>query len=96
MRGVNYALSRNLHRLVRESGFSEPNIHIHQPAIARGEGKSLLLLSVIEASSAFLDAGLITREQLHSNVAEMRRATDDMDVLALMPPMTQVWATKIS
>jgi SAM-dependent methyltransferase len=96
VRGVDYALSRNLHRLVRESGFSELNIYIHQPAIARGEGKSLLLLSVIEASSAFLHAGLITREQLHSTVAEMRRAADDVDVLALMPPMTQVWATKIS
>lgn len=96
IRGVDYTLSRHLHRLALESGFAQPNIRIHQPAIAVGEGKSLLVLSVIEASPAFLDAGLLTLEELGSTVADMRRATEDKNVLALMPPMTQVWATKIS
>jgi SAM-dependent methyltransferase len=96
IRGVNYSLSRQLHRLVLEAGFAQPNIRIHQPAIATGSAKSLLELSVIEASSAFLDAGLIDVERLRSTIAEMRRATDDPNVLALMPPMTQVWATKVS
>ncbi len=96
IRGVDYTISRQLHRLVLRAGFGQPNIRIHQPAIATGSAKSLLELSVIEASSAFLDAGLISVEELHSTVAEMRRATDDPNVLALMPPMTQVWATKMS
>jgi SAM-dependent methyltransferase len=96
VRGVDYTLSRQLYRLVLEAGFAQPNVRIHQPAIASGEGKSLLELSVIEASPAFLDAGLISREQLRATVAEMRRATENPNVLALMPPMTQVWATKVS
>jgi len=94
IRGVDYTLSRNLNRLVLEAGFAHPDIRVHQPAIAMGEAKSLLLLSVIEASPAFIDTGLISPEQLHSTVAEMRCATYDSKVLALMPRMSQVRATK--
>jgi len=94
--GVDYALSRQLYRLVLEAGLAQPNIRIHQPAFATGEGKSLLELSVIEAGPAFLDAGLISREELQATIGEMRRATKNPNVLALLPPMTQVWATKVS
>jgi SAM-dependent methyltransferase len=96
IRGVDYTVSRQLHRLVLEAGFAQASVRIHQPAIATGEAKSLLELSVIEASPAFLDAGLISPEQLRATVAEMRRATQNPNVLALMPPMTQVWASKVS
>jgi hypothetical protein len=70
------------------------HIHIHQPAIAAGEPKSLLELSVREAGDAFVSAGLVKSSELQLILAKMRCATDDPNVLALMPPMTQVWAVK--
>jgi hypothetical protein len=96
IRGVDYRISRRLYHLVLAAGFPHPNIHIHQPAIATGEGKSLLELSVVEASSAFLSAGLLSFEELQLTLERMREATTDPNVLALLPSMTQVWATKES
>ena len=47
-----------------------------------------------EAGSGFVEEGLIGSDELKDVVAKMHRATGDPKVLALMPPMTQVWAIK--
>ena len=76
------------------SGNATPQITFNQPVVARGENKRLLELSVAEAGPAFIAAGLITEEALESALAEMRRMNADDTVLAVMPRMSQVWATK--
>ncbi len=96
IRGVDYAISRRLYHMVMGAGFASPSIYIHQPAIASGEAKRLLEMSVAEAGSAFINAGLISPKVLESVVSKMQRANDDPNVLALMPPMTQVSALKAS
>jgi len=96
LRGVDYAVSRRLYHLIAAEGMKNIHIHIHQPAIATGEPKSLIELSVHEAGDAFVNAGLIDASELQSILAKMRCATEDPNVLALMPPMTQVWAIKPS
>ncbi len=53
-------------------------------------------MSVAEAGSAFINAGLISPKVLESVVAKMQRANDDPNILALMSPMTQVSAIKAS
>lgn len=93
-RGVDYTLGRRLYQLVRAAGFAAPEITFNQPAVARGEDKRLLELSVAEAGPAFVDAGLITQDDLHHTLTEMRRANADEDILALMPRMAQVHARK--
>ena len=50
--------------------------------------------SVAEAGPAFVEAGLITAEELERTLTEMRRANADGTVLAVMPRMAQVWARK--
>ena len=67
-----------------------PEVH----ALARGEKKRFLELSVAEAGPAFVEAGLITAEQLERTLAEMVRLNADETVLAVMPRMAQVWARK--
>jgi hypothetical protein len=51
-------------------------------------------LSVAEAGPAFIDAGLITAEELERTLVEMQRLNADEAVLAVMPRMAQVWARK--
>jgi ubiquinone/menaquinone biosynthesis C-methylase UbiE len=94
IRSLNYALSENLYHLVRDAGFPEPSIEIHQPAIARGEGRLLQQLSVEEIGPACIDAGLLTDSKLKAVLADMERDTNDPDILVLMPRMSQVWARK--
>jgi SAM-dependent methyltransferase len=95
-RGVDYTLGRRLFQMVLAAGFPEPEITFNQPVVARGETKRLLELSVAEAGPAFVDAGLITDEELGRTLAEMRRLNANGSILAVMPRMAQVWATKPS
>jgi SAM-dependent methyltransferase len=93
-RGVDYTLGRRLFHLVRAAGFPEPQIAFNQPVRARGDTKRLLELSVAEAGPTFVEAGLITAEELERTLAEMRQLAADETVLAVMPRMAQVWARK--
>jgi SAM-dependent methyltransferase len=93
-KGVDYTLGRRLFHMVRAAGFPTPDITFNQPVLARGEEKRLLELSVAEAAPAFIDAGLITPEDLEHTLVEMRRLAADETVLAVLPRMAQVWARK--
>ena len=93
-RGLDYALGRRLFHMVLAAGFPAPEITFNQPVRARGESKRLLELSVAEAGPAFVEAGLITAEELDCTLTEMRRVNADGTVLAVMPRMAQVWARK--
>ena len=93
-RGLDYTLGRRLFQMVIAAGFPAPGITFNQPVRARGESKRLLELSVEEAGPAFVEAGLITSDELDRTLTEMRRLNADGSVLALMPRMAQVWARK--
>jgi hypothetical protein len=80
--------------MVQAAGFPAPEITFNQPVLARGENKRVLELSVAEAGPAFVEAGLITAEELESTLVEMQRLSADETVLAVMPRMAQVWARK--
>jgi SAM-dependent methyltransferase len=94
VRHVDYTLGRRLYQMVIAAGFAAPQIVFNQPAVAEGENKRLLELSVAEAGPAFIEAGLISPEELNRTLAEMRLANADATVLAMMPRMAQVWARK--
>jgi SAM-dependent methyltransferase len=94
--GVDYTLGRRLFRMVLAANFSQPEIMFNQPVFARGENKRLLELSVSEAAAAFVEAGLITSEQLKQTLVEMRHLADDESIVGVMPRMSQVWARKPS
>jgi SAM-dependent methyltransferase len=94
LRGLDYTLGRRLFHMVRAAGFPAPEITFNQPVRARGETKRLIDLSVAEAGPAFVEAGLITAEDLERSLVEMRRLSADETVLAVMPRMAQVWARK--
>jgi SAM-dependent methyltransferase len=93
-RGVDYTLGKRLFHMVQAAGFPAPEITFNQPVRPRGETKRLLELSVAEAGPAFVEAGLITAEELETTLIEMQRLNADDTVLAVMPRMAQVWARK--
>jgi SAM-dependent methyltransferase len=93
-RGVDFTLGRRLFHMVQAAGFPQPEVTFNQPVAARGENKRMLELSVAEAGPAFIEAGLITAEELDQTLVEMRCLTADGTVLAVMPRMAQVWARK--
>jgi hypothetical protein len=93
-RGLNYSLANNLFHMVKDAGFCDAQIEIHQPAGCGDENGTLLTMSVAEAGRAFVSAGLITAPQLESTIREMAHAANNPEVLALAPRMSMVWARK--
>jgi len=93
-RGVDYSVASRLHQMIKAAGFPNPRMRLHQPAIGQGENRFLLKWSVEEAGSAFVSAGLITSEQLQRTLTAMQAATDDPEVVVLMPRLSAVWAQK--
>jgi len=94
IRGVDYSLANRLWHLVAEAGFSDISLKVHQPSDRAGLSGLLLKWSVEEAGSAFIEAGLITFEQLQRTIIEMERVVSDRNVLALAPRMSLVSARK--
>jgi ubiquinone/menaquinone biosynthesis C-methylase UbiE len=93
LRGVDYSLANNLYRMVRRAGFSDVRLEIHQPSLI-GENRHFLEWSVAEAGSAFVDAGLVTHDQLARTLSGMQEAIDNPDVIVLAPRMSLVWGRK--
>jgi SAM-dependent methyltransferase len=93
-RGLNYSLASHLYHLVKKAGCPEPDIEIHQPAMARGEERFLLKWSMEEARPALIAAGLVTDAQMETILADMDRDTKNPDILVLGPRMSLVWARK--
>jgi ubiquinone/menaquinone biosynthesis C-methylase UbiE len=94
LRGVDYSVSNRLAQLVADAGFSQISLNVHQPAERAGLSGLLLLLSVQEAASSFVEAGLITKGELDATLRDMERAIANPEVLALAPRMSLVSARK--
>jgi ubiquinone/menaquinone biosynthesis C-methylase UbiE len=94
LRGVNYSIANDLYHMVRKAGFAGTQIEIHQPAGCRDDNGVLLTWSVAEAGPAFVEAGLLTRQELQRTIEQMEQAAEDDDVLVLSPRMSVVWARK--
>jgi SAM-dependent methyltransferase len=93
-RGLNYSLARDLYHMVIRAGFTDVDVDIHQPAMTRGENRAFLKLSLEEAGPTFVDAGIITSEQLERTLIEMQEAIENPVVLILAPRMSLVSGRK--
>ena len=94
IRGVDFSLANRLCHLVADAGFSIVNLKVHQPAERAGLSGLLLKWSVEEAGPAFVDAGLLTADQLRHTILQMENVVTDHDVLTLAPRMSLVSARK--
>ncbi len=96
-RGLDFTIGRRVFRMVLAAiGFPAPDTTFNQPVVARGDNKPLLELSVAEGGSAFVDAGLITAEDLDRTLLEVQRLNADETIVAAMPRMAPVWVKKPS
>jgi len=93
-KGVDYRLGRDLFHLVKRAGFEDVETDIYQPAYSRGRERVFLKWSIEEAGDGFVDAGLLTRTELEVTLDQMQAASDNPDILVLMPRMSQVWGRK--
>lgn len=94
LRGVNYSISNELGHLLADAGLCDINLRVHHPAQRAGDTGLMLKWSVEEAGQSFVDAGLITEQELGQRLSAMEAAMKNPDVLALAPRMYLVWGVK--
>jgi SAM-dependent methyltransferase len=94
LRGVNYSIANDLYHMVRDAGFVEAKLQIHQPALLEADERHFLEWSVAEAGAAFVNTGLIGQEDLDTTLLEMQRTIEDSNILILAPRMSILWARK--
>ena len=93
-KGVDYRLGRDLYHLVKRTDFEDIQIDIYQPAYPQGEERVFLKWSIEEAGEGLVSAGVLTRSELEYTLDQMQTASDNPDILVLMPRMSQVWGRK--
>lgn len=93
-KGVDYRLGRDLYHLVKRAEFESIETDIYQPAYSRGKERVFLKWSIEEAGAGLVDAGLLTTNELEYTLGQMQAASDDPNLLVLMPRMSQVWGRK--
>jgi SAM-dependent methyltransferase len=93
-KGVDYRLGRDLYHLVKRADFEDVDVDIYQPAYSRGSERVFLRWSIEEAGQGLVDAGLLSRSELEETLDQMQNASDNPDILVLMPRMSQVWGRK--
>ena len=93
-KGVDYRLGRDLYQLVKRAGFEDVETDIYQPAYSRGKERVFLKWSIEEAGAGLIGAGLLTSSELEYTLGQMQTASDNPDILVLMPRMSQVWGRK--
>jgi SAM-dependent methyltransferase len=93
-RGVDYCLGIRLHRLFREAGFADPQVHIDQPVYATGERKRFWEYTVLEAAPAIVEAGLIAAAELDELAREWARFAHDPTTIIAQARKVAVWARK--
>jgi SAM-dependent methyltransferase len=87
-RGLDYTLGRRVHELVKDAGFVDLAVRLNQPAYLVGREKRALEWSLEEAADALVGAGLCSRPELDSILADMRVAAADPTLLFASPRMT--------
>ena len=95
IRGVDYSLSNRLCQMVVDAGFSDISLKVHQPADRDGNMGLLMKWTAEEAGPAFVGAGLVAPDDLEWLLAEMERAANNPDVLAIGPRMSLVTGRKL-
>jgi SAM-dependent methyltransferase len=93
-KGVDYRLGRDLYRLIKRADFEDVEVDIYQPAYSRGRERAFLTWSIEEAGEGLVSAGLLSRSELEYTLDQMQTASDNPDILVLMPRMSQVWGRK--
>ena len=92
--GVNYDFGVQLHTAVLQAGFASPEVRFIQPVHLRGTGKDWWHQTFGEATPAMIRAGLATEGEIATLLAELKRLTDDENVLLVQARMPAVSAVK--
>ena len=93
-RGQNFCLGIELYKMFQDAGFISPDISFIQPVVD-GENKRLIVMSLMEARNAIIEAGLAVSDEVDKIIAHMTELAEDNTTLFGIPRVTQIWSRRV-
>jgi len=93
-RGVDYCLGPRLHRIFKQTGFEDAQVHIDQPVYSRGEHKRLWEYTFLEAAPAMIQVGLVDAAELRDLAQAMAAVAADESSIVAQARIVQVWGRR--
>jgi SAM-dependent methyltransferase len=92
--GADFNIGRKLFGLVTAAGFENAEVQLAQPAYTRGDARRLPEWTLAESAASLIEAGLSSREEINSLLADLERYAADETNLIAMARVAQVSARK--
>src|SRR6266498_3281233 len=89
-RGIDSNVGLKLHCLLREAGFTSPEIRIRQTPVLRGEAKRFWEMTLREATPALIESGVTSADEIESVCAEMEDIARDETTPLLLALVTRI------
>jgi len=89
--GIDFNIGLKLPRLMRAVGVADPKIRFFQPVFLNGEAKRFVEYSWAAQLPFLVDAGVASREDVETHLANLRRLNEDENQVAAQFRLTQVW-----
>jgi SAM-dependent methyltransferase len=95
-RQQHFRLGETLHQLIWDLGMLNLEVSRVQPVKLQGNTKLLMPLSLMEAKTALVKAGISTSEEVEHTISALSMLVENDKVLFGVPRVTQIWARKLS
>ncbi len=93
-RGVDPNIGPRLPFLLRDAGLDDVSMNVVQPSGFEGEVKFMVPITLEAIAASVVDAGLATRKELESTVAELFDFAERDDTILGVPRIVQAWGRR--
>jgi hypothetical protein len=92
--GGDALIGRKLYRYFLQAGIPDPGLHVAQGADAKGEAKSVILLTLRGTAESLVSAGLASAEEVAAAIESLAAFTAAPDTVVSGARIFQVWARR--
>ena len=92
--GGDALIGRKLYRYFLQAGIPDPSLHVAQGADARGEAKTVILLTLRGVADSLVSAGLASAEEVTAAIEDLAAFTAAPDTVVSGARIFQVWARR--
>ena len=92
--GGDALIGRKLYRYFLQAGIPDPGLHVAQGADARGEAKTVILMTLRGTADSLVRAGLASAEEVAAAIESLAAFTAAPDTVVSGARIFQVWARR--
>ena len=92
--GGDALIGRKLYRYFLQAGIADPDLHVAQGADAKGEAKTVILMTLRGTADSLVRAGLASTEEVTAAIASLAAFTAAPNTVVSGARIFQVWTRR--